>query len=523
MSKHIINAGATSQRFYIYLQDSTTGQGETGVVAATCYYLRDSVSGSMPAAVTLTFGAVFASPGTYPAWSSGAVREIGYMPGLYLIDIPDAVFAAGARNAVVQIFPTSGTPWLPVNLEFTLSAVNVYDSVRMGMTALPNFNAGVLGGLPLSINTAGAVNTVQINGTTQTARDIGASVLLSSGTGTGQISLSSGLVTLAGVTHTNAVIPTVTTVTNNVGVGSIANNVITKITDGTLTAAKFGDSALVIGNAAAGGVKAYLAASAVNSTVLANDAITSTKIANDAITAGKIATGAIDADAIAADAITNAKIADSAITIRLSTDATASEGRLFAGAVAGDVWNALLASYTTANTFGARIVRTRDTSPQNEVTITGSYHLAADVHEIQPATITAADFAANAIDANALATSAVTEIANGVMNTDPSTYASSTSGYWLYQAGLNSQGIISDTNLMTASPYIESIADSLLNRNVGGGSNSGRLVKEALYALRNKSVITGSTLSVYDAVDVLSWTAAVTSSTTADPVTGIDP
>jgi len=38
--------------------------------------------------------------------------------------------------------------------------------------------------------------------------------LLTQGTGTNQISLSSGLVTLAGVTHTNAVIPTVTNLTN---------------------------------------------------------------------------------------------------------------------------------------------------------------------------------------------------------------------------------------------------------------------------------------------------------------------
>ncbi len=60
-------------------------------------------------------------------------------------------------------------------------------------------------------------NTVKLGptgaGTAQTARDIGTSVLLSSGTGTGQLSLSSGLVTLAAVTHTGAVIPTVTTTT----------------------------------------------------------------------------------------------------------------------------------------------------------------------------------------------------------------------------------------------------------------------------------------------------------------------
>lgn len=42
----------------------------------------------------------------------------------------------------------------------------------------------------------------------------GEQVLVQSGTGTGQVSLTAGLVTLAGVTHTGAVVPTVTTVTD---------------------------------------------------------------------------------------------------------------------------------------------------------------------------------------------------------------------------------------------------------------------------------------------------------------------
>lgn len=48
----------------------------------------------------------------------------------------------------------------------------------------------------LSIDGSGRVDVAKIAGTAQTARDIGASVLLSSGTGTGQVSLSSGTVTV---------------------------------------------------------------------------------------------------------------------------------------------------------------------------------------------------------------------------------------------------------------------------------------------------------------------------------------
>jgi len=51
---------------------------------------------------------------------------------------------------------------------------------------------------------------------------------------------------------------------------------------------------------------------------------------------------------------------------------------------------------------------------QRTVSVTGSNHVAADIHELQPAVITAADFAAGAIDANALAADAASEIASAV-------------------------------------------------------------------------------------------------------------
>ena len=65
---------------------------------------------------------------------------------------------------------------------------------------------------------ASALHAFDLDTATQT-------VLVSSGTGAGQISLSSGLVTLAGVTHTGAVIPTVSAVT-----GLTASNLDAAIT-----------------------------------------------------------------------------------------------------------------------------------------------------------------------------------------------------------------------------------------------------------------------------------------------------
>jgi hypothetical protein len=68
------------------------------------------------------------------------------------------------------------------------------------------------------------------------------------------------------------------------------------------------------------------------------------------------------------------------------------------------------------------------------------------------------------------------------------------------------------------------IADKILGRNVSGGSDTGRTVKQALHFLRNKWTVSSSTLTVYDTDDTTSsWTATVASTPGADPITGNDP
>ncbi len=64
------------------------------------------------------------------------------------------------------------------------------------------FNFTGSGAVPQTVNiitdgNAPDVNVTKVGGTNQTARDLGASVLLSPGTGTGQVSLSSGQVTVS--------------------------------------------------------------------------------------------------------------------------------------------------------------------------------------------------------------------------------------------------------------------------------------------------------------------------------------
>lgn len=91
-------------------------------------------------------------------------------------------------------------------------------------------------------------------------------------------------------------------------------------------------------------------------------------------------------------------------------------------AIPGYVWGALLSSHTTANTFGARVVRSLGSN--NTIQITTSHHVAAVLHDANPDSIpedafqngalSARVIAADAIDSDAMASSALTEIANAV-------------------------------------------------------------------------------------------------------------
>ena len=99
-------------------------------------------------------------------------------------------------------------------------------------------------------------------------------------------------------------------------------------------------------------------------------------------------------------------------TIETSTTTTIPALIPTAGAIADQVWDEATAGHTSAGTYGGRVVRS--TNSNVEVQITGSNHIAADVHEFQTGVITAADFATDAITAAALAADAVTEIQSGL-------------------------------------------------------------------------------------------------------------
>lgn len=139
-------------------------------------------------------------------------------------------------------------------------------------------------GRTLVVDAAGLAdaNTVKVgpsgSGTAQTARDIGASVLLSSGTGTGQVKLSSGyvapdwgdvgnpttVVSLSGTT-----VGTVTTVTNQLTAAAIATGVWQDTTAGDFTVVSSIGKSLYTGNNAPGAANGMLIAGSNAATTFA--------------------------------------------------------------------------------------------------------------------------------------------------------------------------------------------------------------------------------------------------------------
>lgn len=87
------------------------------------------------------------------------------------------------------------------------------------------------------------------------------------------------------------------------------------------------------------------------------------------------------------------------------TDGANTVAPLNAAATASAVWDALVADYTTNNTFGDKLLIAQD--GQREVMVDSNHSVHAALHTCEP----------NVIDSSALAASAVTEIQTGLITT----------------------------------------------------------------------------------------------------------
>ena len=311
-----IQAGATDQSVTIRIIDATDGTPETGVAYNTSGIDLEYWRHGANSAVDITE----ATQTVNGAHADGGFVHIGH--GVYRLDLPDAAVASGT------------------------TAVDVFGTVT-GMI--------VIGG---TVQLSPPVNTVALAGTAQTGRDIGASVLLSSGTGTGQVSLTSGRVnadmvavsgdstaadnleaafdgtagavsplgiarqgTAQSATSTTLVLDSSASFADDVPIGMTLvacgstqgycqSRAVTDYTSssdtatvetwgvtpsGTITYYLFGTAPV------SGGGSVTIAAGGITSSSFASGAITSDAIADGAIDAGAIANNAIDAATFAPD------------------------------------------------------------------------------------------------------------------------------------------------------------------------------------------------------------------------------
>lgn len=194
--REVFQKGATSKTVMAYIQDDSDndGTGKTGLAyntgSLTAYYVRPGGSATVITLATQTVTG---------AWSSGGFVEVDAtnMPGVYRLDVPDAVLATGVDRVYIVIKGAADSnPCLiqidlvsynPDAAELGLSdeiADAVWDEAAAGHDTAGSFGETVndIDGLPTaaSITTAVLAALVPVSGTMQSG-SISTTAVLSSG------------------------------------------------------------------------------------------------------------------------------------------------------------------------------------------------------------------------------------------------------------------------------------------------------------------------------------------------------
>lgn len=149
MQEYTCKIDTTSKRIAVFIQDSSKadGSGLAGLVfnssGLSCYYWRENEGNAAATAVTLAT----ATRGTWT--SSGFIeKDATNMPGWYEFGVPNAAVATGAKWVEIAFRGAANMALTPVRIH--LVNYDPFDTVRLGLTALPNAAADGAGGLPIS-------------------------------------------------------------------------------------------------------------------------------------------------------------------------------------------------------------------------------------------------------------------------------------------------------------------------------------------------------------------------------------
>lgn len=223
MQEITLKQGAASVKFRVKLYDSSVTTelvGLTGLTSGSAGLTISTIHDNEAAPVSYT-GAnleTITTLGTYaaPTVNKCRFREVSAanLPGIYEIQLADTRFSGNLTSKELLISINGATNLMQTEVSIKLVSDDPH-------TAKPaNFNS-------LAITAAGRVDVGAVSGTTQTAVDIGSGVKVQSGTGTGQISLASGLVDItqgAADKAWNSASRSLTGVTNIVSGGAITTS-----------------------------------------------------------------------------------------------------------------------------------------------------------------------------------------------------------------------------------------------------------------------------------------------------------
>jgi len=142
MSGRAIKKATANVSSVVRIIDSTDGTPETGVTSATgglaFNYRREG-------AVAVAITALNDLSALTDAHTDGGILHIG--DGYYRVDFQDAAFATGANGVLLT---GTATGMVVIGTYHMLVDYDPYDTVRLGLTALPNAAADAAGGLPIS-------------------------------------------------------------------------------------------------------------------------------------------------------------------------------------------------------------------------------------------------------------------------------------------------------------------------------------------------------------------------------------
>ena len=160
----IITAGKTNVTVDVYFVDddggTAPGEPTTGLLfsdietGGSASYHRQGAARVDLTLVTQTVAGAHADGGFIEIDATN-------MPGLYRLDLPDAAFTTGIDYVMVQCVAAAANNSIMRPLMIDVTDVDLRDSVRGGMTALPNAAANAAGGLTVSI--AGALDLDAMN------------------------------------------------------------------------------------------------------------------------------------------------------------------------------------------------------------------------------------------------------------------------------------------------------------------------------------------------------------------------